>query len=85
MKTILGELIDALEMRRMAVAEYKATWCDCCYLCSLKDPKARNSFVLMCSGDLECRQPIKSGTISECIAYLKEAQSLAAGNAIQRS
>lgn len=63
----IDDLIDHLETRRMSIAEYKALWCTACLRCSLNDPAVRKSFVLLDAGEENCRQPLSSGTISECI------------------
>lgn len=70
-KTVLDDLIARLETRRMAVAEYEAVWCEECFRCSLSVPKQKGSFVLLYPGDADCRQPVRVGSISECIEALR--------------
>lgn len=69
----LDHIIDRLEMRNMAVAGLHCTWCPCCLRVSLKDPAIkRGGFELIWPGEEECRQPVQTGTIRECIVDLRD-------------
>lgn len=69
MKTI-DHIIGRLEMRRMSVSGLRAHWCPCCMHVIVKDPDAKSADVIWLGED-GCRQPIKSGTISEAIDDLQ--------------
>ena len=59
----------------MAVDGLICTWCPCCLRVNLKDPAVKRNFELIWPGEEDCRQPIKTGPISECIADLKAEQA----------
>lgn len=71
--TLQDELLDRLEMRRMAIGDYRAAWCTSCLRCVLTTLKPRTTEV-MWPGDDKCRQPMDAGTISECI-YVFRAEA----------
>lgn len=73
--TVLEHILDRLEMRRMAAEGYTACWCTACFATALHGPKPRREFVDIWPMDRECRQEIKIGTISECIASFRERQA----------
>jgi hypothetical protein len=67
----LDHIIDRLEMRRMSVGGLTCFWCPCCLRVATKDPSIKRSFELIWSGEDDCRQPIKTGSIADCIADLR--------------
>jgi hypothetical protein len=67
----LNHIIDRLETRRMSVAGLTCIWCPCCLRVATKDSTAKSNFELIWAGEDGCRQPIQTGTISECIADLR--------------
>lgn len=69
----MSEIIDRLEMRRVAVDGLTCMWCPYCMHILLKDPKVKRLEVFNL-GDDGCRERIKSGTISEAIADLRDVQ-----------
>jgi hypothetical protein len=71
MRTV-DHIIDRLEMRRVSVAGLVCSWCPCCLRVVVKDPAVKRSFDCIWTGDENCRQTIKVGPISECIADLRE-------------
>lgn len=76
MASRLSILLDRLETRRASLDGYEAHWCTCCYRCTLHGPrpngrKERREFVVLDGGDDDCRQPIETGTISDCINSLR--------------
>lgn len=73
MKTI-DHIIERLEMRRVAVDGLICTWCPCCFRVILKNPAVKRSFECIWVGEENCRQPIKTGPISEAIADLRASQ-----------
>ena len=73
MKT-LDHIIDRLEIRQMSVAGLTCGWCPCCLRVYTRDPAVKKSFELIWPGDEDCRQPMETGKISECITDLKALQ-----------
>lgn len=74
MANLRDELLDRLEMRRMAIGDYQAAWCTSCLRCVLTTLKPRWSAEVIWPGNEACRQPMDAGTISECInAFRAEA------------
>ncbi len=71
MTQLIDDIISRLETRKMSVAGLRCTWCPCCLHVYTKDPEVKGSFEMISLGEDGCRQPIKTGTISECIADLK--------------
>lgn len=67
----IDQLLERLEMRRMSIPGYQATWCCECLRCSLSDPAIRKDFVLLDAGDADCQNVLQYGTIGECIADLR--------------
>lgn len=73
MKTV-DHIIDRLEVRRMSVGRLNVNWCPCCLHVIVKDPEVKTAYVIWL-GEEGCRQPIKSGTISEAIADLRSLEA----------
>lgn len=74
MKT-LDHIIGRLEIRRMSVGGLTCRWCPCCMHITVKDPDVKKGVDVIWLGEEGCRQPIKTGTISEAIADLRNFET----------
>lgn len=63
----IDDILSCLEMRRAAVAEYRAVWCVECCRVVLTGPKPRREHVTISDGDPNCRLPMTAGSITDCI------------------
>jgi hypothetical protein len=68
---LIDHIVGRLETRRAAVDHLKCNWYSCCMHVIVRDPKANHGVEVIWLGEDGCRQPIKSGIISECIADLR--------------
>lgn len=79
-KRVIDDLIERLETRQMSVSGLRCIWCSSCLRVGVTDPAVKKSFELLWPGEENCRQPIESGPITECIADLRhEASELRGG------
>lgn len=69
--SIANQIVERLQMCRVAVDGLTCMWCPNCMHVILKDPKVKGAEVINL-GDDNCRLRIKSGTISEAIADLQQ-------------
>lgn len=71
MATLIDEIISRLETRNMSVPGLQCTWCASCLRTTIRDPKVKGRFECIWQGQDGCRQELKIGPVSECIAELR--------------
>lgn len=72
----LDHIIDRLKLRQASVEGLTCIWCPCCLRVQTHDTlnKLRN-FDLIWSGDDDCRNRLKHGSIAKCLEDLSELRA----------